>query len=111
MPARPAGLPMTKRPRLTGSLHAPLWGERPAARPFSSRRDALWDFDYEPTRAALAPPDEGGKKNGGKGSIALGGSRPIGREGPGLTPPLAFGGTDFSPRLSSAEQKEVEIRV
>ena len=82
-----------------------------AARTVSSRLDTLWDFDYEPTHAELESLYETAKKNQWNGSIDLDWSRPIGKEGPVLNTHLAFMGTEFFPRLTSEEQKEVEIRV
>ena len=77
----------------------------------SARLDTLWDFDYEPTHAELESLYETAKKNQWNGSIDLDWSRPIGKEGPVLNTHLAFMGTEFFPRLSPEEQKEVEIRV
>src|SRR4026207_2062715 len=82
-----------------------------AARMISARLDTLWDFDYEPTHAELESLYETAKKNQWNGSIDLDWSRPIGKEGPVLNTHLAFMGTEFFPRLSPEEQKEVEIRV
>jgi P-aminobenzoate N-oxygenase AurF len=82
-----------------------------AARTVSSRLDTLWDFDYEPTHAELESLYETAKKNQWNGSVDLDWSRPIGKEGPVLNTHMAFQGTEFFPRLTPEEQKEVEIRV
>jgi hypothetical protein len=82
-----------------------------AARTVSSRLDTLWDFDYVPTHAELESLYETAKKNQWNGSVAIDWSRPIGKEGPVLNTHMAFQGTEFYPRLSPEEQKEVEIRV
>jgi para-aminobenzoate N-oxygenase AurF len=81
------------------------------ARRLSYRLDTLWDYDYVPTHQELESLYETAKKNQWNGSTAIDWSRPVGREGPVLNVQMAFAGTDFFPRLTPAEQKEVEIRV
>ena len=82
-----------------------------AARRVTYQLETLWDYDYEPTHQELETLYETAKKNQWNGSIDLDWSRPIGKEGPVLNTHLAFMGTEFFPRLTSEEQKEVEIRV
>jgi hypothetical protein len=81
------------------------------ARRVSYQLDTLWDFDYEPTHQDLQTLYETAKKNQWNGSTAIDWSRPIGKEGPVLNVAMAFQGTNFFPRLTAEEQKEVEIKV
>ena len=82
-----------------------------AARRVSYQLDTLWDFDYEPTHQELESLYETAKKNQWNGSTDVDWSRAIGKEGPVLNVHMAFQGTEFFPRLSEEERKEVEIRV
>ncbi|MFQ5520138.1 MAG: ferritin-like domain-containing protein [Candidatus Methylomirabilia bacterium] len=81
------------------------------ARRVSYQFDTLWDFDYEPTHQELQSLYETAKKNQWNASTAIDWSRPIGREGPVLNVQLAFQGTNFFPRLTEEEKKEVEIKI
>src|SRR3990172_3470748 len=82
-----------------------------AAARVSYQLDTLWDYDYEPTHAELETLYETAKKNQWNGSTAIDWSRPVGKEGPVLNVQMAFAGTNFFPRLTPEEQKEVEVRV
>jgi hypothetical protein len=73
--------------------------------------ETLWDYDYEPTHEELETLYETAKKNQWNGSTEIDWSRPIGKEGPVLNVQVAFAGTHFFSRLTSEEQREVEIRV
>jgi hypothetical protein len=73
--------------------------------------ETLWDYDYEPTHAELETLYETAKKNQWNGSTAIDWTRPVGKEGPVLNVQMAFAGTNFFPRLTPEEQKEVEVRV
>jgi hypothetical protein len=81
------------------------------ARRLSYQLETLWDFDYEPTHAELESLYETAKKNQWNASTAIDWSRPVGKEGPILNVHMAFMGTDFFPRLSEEQRKEVEVRV
>ena len=81
------------------------------ARRLTSQLETLWDYDYVPTHHELESLYETAKKNQWNGSTAIDWSRDVGREGPVLNVQVAFGGTNFFPRLTPEEQKEVEIRV
>jgi len=82
-----------------------------AARRVSYQLETLWDYDYVPTHDELATLYETAKKNQWNGSVAIDWDRPLGAEGPVLNVQMAFMGTDFFPKLTAEEQKEVEIRV
>jgi P-aminobenzoate N-oxygenase AurF len=82
-----------------------------AARRVSYQLETLWDYDYVPTHDELATLYETAKKNQWNGSAAIDWTRPVGSEGPVLNMQMAFMGTDFFPRLTDEERKEVEIRV
>ena len=82
-----------------------------AARRVSYQLETLWDYDYVPTHDELATLYETAKKNQWNGSAAIDWNRPIGTEGPVLNVQMAFMGTDFFPKLTDEERKEVEIRV
>jgi hypothetical protein len=73
--------------------------------------ETLWDYDYEPTHEELETLYETAKKNQWNGSTEIDWSRPIGKEGPVLNVQVAFAGTHFFSRLTSEEQREVEVRV
>jgi hypothetical protein len=73
--------------------------------------ETLWDYDYEPTHEELGTLYETAKKNQWNGSTEIDWSRPIGKEGPVLNVQIAFAGTHFFSRLTSEEQREVEVRV
>jgi para-aminobenzoate N-oxygenase AurF len=73
--------------------------------------ETLWDYDYEPTHDELETLYETAKKNQWNGSTEIDWSRPIGKEGPVLNVQVAFAGTHFFSRLTSEEQREVEVRV
>jgi len=73
--------------------------------------ETLWDYDYEPTHEELATLYETAKKNQWNASTAIDWDRPVGTEGPVLNVQMAFMGTDFFPKLTPEERKEVEIRV
>ena len=81
-----------------------------AARRVTYQLETLWDYDYVPTHDELATLYETAKKNQWNGSTAIDWSRPVGAEGPVLNVQMAFMGTDFFPKLTPEEQKEVEIR-
>jgi P-aminobenzoate N-oxygenase AurF len=82
-----------------------------AARRVTYQLETLWDYDYEPTHQELETLYETAKKNQWNGSTAIDWSRPVGTEGPVLNVQVAFAGTNFFSRLTTEEQKEVEIRV
>ncbi|HYS18852.1 MAG TPA: ferritin-like domain-containing protein [Candidatus Binatia bacterium] len=82
-----------------------------AARRVTYQLETLWDYDYVPTHEELATLYETAKKNQWNASTAIDWSRPLGAEGPVLNVQMAFQGTDFFPKLTPEEQKEVEIRV
>src|SRR6267142_3206112 len=82
-----------------------------AARRVTYQLETLWDYDYVPTHDELATLYETAKKNQWNGSAAIDWNRPVGTEGPVLNAQMAFMGTDFFPKLSDEERKEVEIRV
>ena len=82
-----------------------------AARRVTYQLETLWDYDYIPTHDELATLYETAKKNQWNGSAAIDWDRPIGAEGPVLNVQMAFMGTDFFPKLTAEERKEVEIRV
>jgi para-aminobenzoate N-oxygenase AurF len=82
-----------------------------AARRVTYQLETLWDYDYVPTHDELATLYETAKKNQWNGSAAIDWDRPIGAEGPVLNVQMAFMGTDFFPKLTAEERKEVEIRV
>jgi hypothetical protein len=82
-----------------------------AARRVTYQLETLWDYDYVPTHDELATLYETAKKNQWNGSTAIDWDRPIGAEGPVLNVQMAFMGTDFFPKLTAEERKEVEIRV
>ena len=84
---------------------------RAAARRVTYQLETLWDYDYVPTHDELATLYETAKKNQWNGSAAIDWSRPLDAEGPVLNMQMAFRGTDFFPKLSDEERKEVEIRV
>src|SRR5262247_452525 len=54
---------------------------------------------------------ETAKKNQWNGSTAIDWTRSVGTEGPVLNVQMAFMGTEFFPKLTEAERKEVEIRA
>ena len=82
-----------------------------AARRVTYQLETLWDYDYVPTHDELATLYETAKKNQWNGSTAIDWDRPVGAEGPVLNVQMAFMGTDFFPKLTAEERKEVEIRV
>ncbi len=82
-----------------------------AARRVTYQLETLWDYDYVPTHDELATLYETAKKNQWNGSVAIDWDRPVGAEGPVLNVQMAFMGTDFFPKLTAEERKEVEIRV
>jgi len=82
-----------------------------AARRVTYQLETLWDYDYVPTHDELATLYETAKKNQWNGSAAIDWSRPVGTEGPVLNVQMAFLGTDFFPRLTEEQRKEVEIRA
>jgi para-aminobenzoate N-oxygenase AurF len=82
-----------------------------AARRVTYQLETLWDYDYVPTHDELATLYETAKKNQWNGSVAIDWDRPVGTEGPVLNVQMAFMGTDFFPKLTAEERKEVEIRV
>ena len=82
-----------------------------AARRVTYQLETLWDYDYVPTHDELATLYETAKKNQWNGSAAIDWTRPVGAEGPVLNVQMAFLGTDFFPKLSVEERKEVEVRV
>jgi hypothetical protein len=82
-----------------------------AARRVTYQLETLWDYDYVPTHEELATLYETAKKNQWNGSSAIDWDRPVGTEGPVLNVQMAFMGTDFFPKLTPEERKEVEIRV
>jgi hypothetical protein len=82
-----------------------------AARRVTYQLETLWDYDYVPTHDELATLYETAKKNQWNGSVAIDWGRPVGAEGPVLNVQMAFMGTDFFPKLTAEERKEVEIRV
>ena len=82
-----------------------------AARRVTYQLETLWDYDYVPTHDELATLYETAKKNQWNGSAAIDWDRPVGAEGPVLNVQMAFMGTDFFPKLTAEERKEVEIRV
>jgi len=82
-----------------------------AARRLSYQLETLWDYDYEPTHRELESLYETAKKNQWNASTAIDWNRPIGQEGPVLNVSVAFAGSNFFTRLTTEEQKEVEIRV
>ena len=82
-----------------------------AARRVTYQLETLWDYDYVPTHDELATLYETAKKNQWNGSRAIDWDRPVGAEGPVLNVQMAFMGTDFFPKLTAEERKEVEIRV
>jgi hypothetical protein len=82
-----------------------------AARRVTYQLETLWDYDYVPNHDELATLYETAKKNQWNGSVAIDWGRPVGAEGPVLNVQMAFMGTDFFPKLTAEERKEVEIRV
>ncbi len=82
-----------------------------AARRVTYQLETLWDYDYVPTHDELATLYETAKKNQWNGSVAIDWDRPVGAEGPVLNVQMAFMGTEFFPKLTAEERKEVEIRV
>ncbi len=82
-----------------------------AARRVTYQLETLWDYDYVPTHDELATLYETAKKNQWNGATTIDWSRPLGAEGPVLNVQMAFMGTDFFPKLTPDERKEVEIRV
>ena len=82
-----------------------------AARRVTYQLETLWDYDYVPTHDELATLYETAKKNQWNGSVAIDWNRPVGTEGPVLNVQMAFMGTNFFPKLTAEERKEVEIRV
>jgi len=82
-----------------------------AARRVTYQLETLWDYDYVPTHEELLTLYETAKKNQWNASTAIDWSRSLGSEGPVLNVQMAFLGTDFFPKLTPEEQKEVEIRV
>jgi hypothetical protein len=82
-----------------------------AARRVTYQLETLWDYDYQPTHDELTSLYETAKKNQWNGSTAIDWSRPVGTEGPVLNVQMAFLGTDFFPKLTPEERREVEIRV
>src|SRR5206468_12314293 len=82
-----------------------------AARRVTYQLETLWDYDYVPTHDELETLYETAKKNQWDGSTTIDWSRPVGTDGPVLNTQLAFAGTNFFTRLSTAEQKEGEVRV
>jgi len=82
-----------------------------AARRVTYQLETLWDYDYVPTHEELLTLYETAKKNQWNASTAIDWSRSLGSEGPVLNVQMAFVGTDFFPKLTPEEQKEVEIRV
>jgi P-aminobenzoate N-oxygenase AurF len=82
-----------------------------AAQRVTYQLETLWDYDYVPTHDELATLYETAKKNQWNGATTIDWSRPLGAEGPVLNVQMAFMGTDFFPKLTPDERKEVEIRV
>jgi len=82
-----------------------------AARRVTYQLETLWDYDYVPTHDELETLYETAKKNQWNGSVQIDWSRPVGTEGAVLNTQLAFAGTNFFTRLSTEEQKEIEIKV
>src|SRR5437016_14286074 len=82
-----------------------------AARRVTYQLETLWDYDYEPTHEELAALYETAKKNQWNASTAIDWDRPVGTEGPVLNVQMAFMGTDFFPKLTPEERKEVEKLV
>jgi hypothetical protein len=82
-----------------------------AARRVTYQLETLWDYDYVPTHEELAVLYETAKKNQWNASTAIDWTRAVGTEGPVLNVQMAFVGTNFFPKLTPEEQKEVEIRV
>src|SRR5213594_3072279 len=82
-----------------------------AARRVTYQLETLWDYDYLPTHEELETLYETAKKNQWNASTAIDWTRPLGTEGPVLNVQMAFLGTDFFPKLTPEEQREVEIRV
>ena len=82
-----------------------------AAQRVTYQLETLWDYDYVPTHEELATLYETAKKNQWNGSVVIDWERPVGTEGPVLNVQMAFMGTDFFPKLTPEERKEVEIRV
>jgi hypothetical protein len=82
-----------------------------AARRVTYQLETLWDYDYVPTHDELATLYETAKKNQWNGATGIDWTRPLGAEGPVLNVQMAFLGTDFFPKLTPEERREIEIRV
>ncbi len=82
-----------------------------AARRVSYQLDTLWDFDYAPTHQELESLYETAKKNQWNASTAIDWTRPVGQEGSVLNVHVVFEGTEFFPRLTAEEKREVEIKA
>jgi P-aminobenzoate N-oxygenase AurF len=82
-----------------------------AARRVTYQLETLWDYDYVPTHDELSTLYETAKKTQWNASTAIDWSRRVGGEGPVLNVQMAFQGTEFFPKLTPEERREVEIRV